>query len=194
MLSEFLTMAKSAETLSTKSSIISGKAASLKKAVKKGAKAVGRPFKKIKQSLSIRSTTHSIASRSSTAPPPSDNEADNLDDKSVPDVCDSSEPEIELMPEQELGSCILHDVILITYFRGTQEDLALAYLFILQARYCLSVLRKPALPCLFLCCSQMQVAYRCCPALSGLEGQVIHCQPQATRSPLLWRRCSQRSY
>ena len=41
MLLEFLTMAKSAETLSTKSSIISGNAASLKKAVKKGAKAVG---------------------------------------------------------------------------------------------------------------------------------------------------------
>ena len=43
--SEFLTMAKSADTISTKSSIISGKAASLKKTVKKSTKAITQPFK-----------------------------------------------------------------------------------------------------------------------------------------------------
>ena len=38
--SEFLTMAKLADTISTKSSIISGKAVSLKKTVKKSTKAI----------------------------------------------------------------------------------------------------------------------------------------------------------
>ena len=40
MLLELLTMAKSADTMSTKSSIVSGKAASLKKTVKKGTKVI----------------------------------------------------------------------------------------------------------------------------------------------------------
>ena len=55
--SEFLMMAKSADTISTKSSIISGKAASLKKTVKKSAKAITQPFKKLKQSISSHSAT-----------------------------------------------------------------------------------------------------------------------------------------
>ena len=40
------TMAKSAETMSTKSFLISSKATSLKKTIKKSAKAIGQPFKK----------------------------------------------------------------------------------------------------------------------------------------------------
>jgi hypothetical protein len=102
-------MAKSSETMSTKSSIVSGKTASLKKTVKKSAKAITQPFKKIKQALSIRSATRSTTSRSSTAFPPSNNEADN--DKSVADngsAHGSSEPEVELTPEQELGSSLFH--------------------------------------------------------------------------------------
>ena len=48
-LSEFFTMAKSADTTSTKSSIFSGKATSIKKTVKKSANTITRPFKKFKQ-------------------------------------------------------------------------------------------------------------------------------------------------
>jgi hypothetical protein len=102
MLSDFFTMAKSADTGSTKSSSISGKAASLKKTLKRSTKAITRPFKKVKQPFSARSATHSIASRSSTALPPSDNEADDPDVRSVTDN-GSIEPEVELTPEQELG-------------------------------------------------------------------------------------------
>jgi hypothetical protein len=95
-------MAKSAETGSTKSSSISTKAASLKKTIQRTAKAIARPFKKVKRSFSTRSATRSIASRSSTALPPSDNEADDPDVRSVTDN-GSIEPEVELTPEQELG-------------------------------------------------------------------------------------------
>jgi hypothetical protein len=100
-LSEFFTMAKSADTMSTKSSI-SAKAASIKKTVKKS---ITQPFKKFKQSLSARSTTRSTTSRSSTVILPSDHEADgdNSDDQSAHS---GGEPEVELTPEQELGSSL----------------------------------------------------------------------------------------
>jgi len=100
-------MAKSTETSSAKSSIISGKAASLKRSVQKGAKAAARPFKKLKQSLSTSS--RSLHSRSSTTLPQSDNEAGNTNDNAsshCEDVHNSDsepEPEPELTPEQELG-------------------------------------------------------------------------------------------
>jgi hypothetical protein len=78
---DLLTMAKSAETESTKLSTISGKAASMKKTIKRSVKAIARLFKKVKQSFSTRSATCSIASCSSTVLPPSDNEVDNLNAK-----------------------------------------------------------------------------------------------------------------
>src|ERR1700692_678805 len=84
MLSELLTMAKSADTMSTKSSIISGKAVSLKKTVKKGMKVITQPFKKFKQSFSIHSAARST-SRSSMAFPSSDHEANSNDDKFITD-------------------------------------------------------------------------------------------------------------
>jgi len=65
MLSDLLTMAKSAETGSTKSSTISSKAASIKKTIKRSAKAIAQPFKKVKQSFYTHSATCSIASHSS---------------------------------------------------------------------------------------------------------------------------------
>jgi hypothetical protein len=110
-------MAKSAETESTKSSTISGKAVSMKKTIKRSAKAIARPFKKVKQSFSTRSATRSIASRLSMVLPPSDNEADNLNAKSVSDN-GGTDPEVELTPEQELGLLLylFHDVILINIF------------------------------------------------------------------------------
>ena len=103
--SEFFTMAKSADTMSTKSSI-SAKATSIKKAVKKSAKAFTRPFKKFKQSFSGRSATRSTTSRSSTVILPSDHETDGDNANSVADdgsAHSGSEPEDELTPEQELG-------------------------------------------------------------------------------------------
>lgn len=98
-------MAKSTETSSTKSSLVSSKAASLKKSVRKGTKAIARPFKKLKQSLSTSS--RSSRSRSSPTFLQSDNEAGNSDDNVGSDhqeIHDSdSNPEVELTPEQELG-------------------------------------------------------------------------------------------
>ena len=161
MLSELLTMAKSADTMSTKSSIISGKAVSLNKTVKKGTKVITRPFKKFRQSCSIRSAAHST-SRSSMAFPSSDHEANSDNDKSITDNGSghgSSEPEVEFTPQQELGLSsfyLLCDVMLIIYFRGAQKNLALAHLFILQTRCHLAALRRSTMPSLYLCCSKVQ--------------------------------------
>src|ERR1700735_5217744 len=103
------TMAGSAKSASSKSAIISSKAASLKKTVQKGAKAVAQPFKKLKRTLSIRSAasaTRSTTSRSSTVLPPSINEVEDSDEKSDADSgsphSSNSETELELTPEQEL--------------------------------------------------------------------------------------------
>ena len=102
-------MAKSADSGSTKSSIISSKAASLKQTFKKGTKAVTRPFKKLKHSVSIRSATRSIPSRSST---PSDHEeavGNNINSGTDNESAhDGSAPKVQLTPEQELGASYFH--------------------------------------------------------------------------------------
>src|SRR5882762_9551487 len=67
-------MVQSADTLSNKSSFASSKAASLKKSVKKTAQAVARPFKRLKQSLSVSSSRRSSCSQSSVVLPFSDDE------------------------------------------------------------------------------------------------------------------------
>jgi hypothetical protein len=96
-------MAKSAENSSTKSSL--SKAASLKASVKKGAKNIARPFKKLKQSFS-NSSSRSSHSRASTVPALSDNEAGVTTNKSGSErgSLDGNESEPELTPEQELGA------------------------------------------------------------------------------------------
>ena len=111
MSSEFLTMAKLAETGSTKSPTTSSQAMSLKKSIQKTTKAIAQLFKKVKQSLFTCSVTHSTASHSSAALPPPNNEANDL--KSTNDG--STKPEVELMPEQELclSSYFISDVILM---------------------------------------------------------------------------------
>ena len=110
-------MVRPAETSSTKSPLVSSKAASLKKSVKKTAKAVARPFKKLKQSLSVSSSRRLLRSQSSVVLPLSDNEPgdDNeLGDGNEPgddtssggrqNAGDESEPEeAEITPEKELG-------------------------------------------------------------------------------------------
>jgi ribosomal protein L13E len=100
-------MAKSTETSSTKSSKLSSTAASLKKKVKSGAKAVARPFKKLKQAISTSASTCSTHSRSSRAFSLSDNEADDSNTKSAADRGsvhgNDSGPE-EITPEEELGT------------------------------------------------------------------------------------------
>ena len=97
--------------MSTKSSLISSKATSLKKTVKKSAKAIGQPFKKIKQSLANHSTTHLITFCSSTALAASDHdanhEADGVNDRSIAgdeSAYSSDKAEVELMPKQQLGA------------------------------------------------------------------------------------------
>jgi hypothetical protein len=116
-------MAKSADSMSTKSSIISSKAASVKKTFEKGTKAVTRPFKKRKQSDLIDSATHSTRSRSSTPFPPSDREAVGDNAGSATDnerSHDGSATKAQLTPEQELGTSsfpLLCNAMLIIYFR-----------------------------------------------------------------------------
>jgi hypothetical protein len=104
-------MAKSADSMSTKLSIVSSKAASLEKTFKKGTNAVTRPFKKFKQSVSIRSATHSTPSRSSTPFPPSDHEAVADDVNSATDnqsAHSGNAPKVQLTPEQEPGVSSFH--------------------------------------------------------------------------------------
>ena len=103
-------MANSIDTNSTKSSIISGKATSVKKSIQKSAKAIVRPFKKLKKSLSTAST-RSIRFRSSAALPISDNktvmhdEEPSISSKRAQDDGES-EPEVDLTPEEKLGMSI----------------------------------------------------------------------------------------
>jgi len=103
---QFCIMANSIETNSTKSSIISGKAASLKKSVQKSAKAIARPFKKLKKSISD-ALTRLIRSRSTAAISISDHEnADHGNEPSADGQGDisRSEPEVELTPQEELST------------------------------------------------------------------------------------------
>lgn len=101
------TMVKLTETASTKSSTVSSKAGSLKQAARKGAKALIRPFKKLKKSISVASAR----SRSSTALFPSDDEGPINGDRPSIDggsihgsgSGSGSDPEVKLTPEQELG-------------------------------------------------------------------------------------------
>jgi hypothetical protein len=87
-------MPKSIKSTSSKSSIISTATAS--------AKAVERPLKKIRHSLSLPSegATPSMASRASTVVDPSDNEVD--DPKEQADTDSGTDPELTL--HQELGT------------------------------------------------------------------------------------------
>jgi hypothetical protein len=131
---QFCIMVNSIETNSTKSSIISGKAVSLKKSVQKGAKAIARPFKKLKKSISTP-LTRSIRSRSSTT---SDNEnADHGNEPSADSQGDGSgsEPEDELTPQEELSTLFNYHLIINTNYicvRGTPGALALTHLHLLQ--------------------------------------------------------------
>jgi hypothetical protein len=87
---------------STKSSVLSGKGASLKNQVKQGAKALTRPFKKIKTSLSTSTSR-------STALPASDHETNIPSQRSSSDSGDGGgsgdEAEVQLSPEDRLGMC-----------------------------------------------------------------------------------------
>jgi hypothetical protein len=109
-------------TQSRTESVISRKAASLKKAVKNGADVLVRPFKKAKRALSSRSaySAPSHSSRSSPAPDV-DDDVINIDDisdhaDSVADNSDAgSTTPIDVDPHAELGvfGCIL---LLITVY------------------------------------------------------------------------------
>ena len=96
-------VAKSTENSSTKSSL--SKAVSLKASVRKGAKNIARPFKKLEQSFSNLSS-HSSHSCTSTVPLLSDNKAGVTTNKSGSErgSLDGNESEPELTPEQELGA------------------------------------------------------------------------------------------
>src|SRR5882757_756034 len=103
-------MAKSIAASSTKASL-SGKAASLKKKVQKGGKALARPFKKLKASVST-SPSRLARSPSITTLPASDNDTLNIDNHSKRSSIDSAdvhgtenEADVELSPEDQLGVC-----------------------------------------------------------------------------------------
>jgi len=113
-------MRKPTEISSTKSSSISSKAASLKKSIKKGAKVLTQPFKKLKTLISavaLRSSGSicSICSQSpSTAPGNTGNDFDDgCSHRSGSDGDQSdSEPE-DLSPEAQLGA--LHKIFCLNH-------------------------------------------------------------------------------
>jgi hypothetical protein len=95
----FCIMVNSIETISTKSSVISGKALSLKKLMQKGAKAIARPFIKLKKSISTGSTP-SIRSRTSTT---FSDYVDGTNKSSVDGQGDGGRSEPEVTPQEELS-------------------------------------------------------------------------------------------
>ena len=93
---------------SRSSSIISRKAASVAKAVKKGAKAASRPFKKVKRAISTLSiSTHSARSCSPTPTESDDGEPINIDNPASEalDERDNGDTNVsgEIDPKKELG-------------------------------------------------------------------------------------------
>ncbi len=114
-------MRKPTEISSTKSSSISSKAASLKKSVKKGAKVLAQPFKKLKTSISAVASRSSGSIRLIRSQSPSmapGNTGDDFDDgrshRSGSDGDQSdSEPEGDLSPEAQLGA--LHKIFCLNH-------------------------------------------------------------------------------
>lgn len=89
-------MAKSFEMGSTKSSVVLGKAASIKKSIQKGAKTITQPLKQLKKLISS-----SICSRLPTVDPDTNKDTKDIVDVDSSDSGDDREP--QLTPEQELG-------------------------------------------------------------------------------------------
>src|ERR1700723_2018178 len=102
-------MVNSTETNSTKSSI-SGKAISLKKSMRKGAKTIARPFKKLKKSLSTASVPL-IHSRSPTTGSISNNKYGNEPSTDSQDDGGGIDPEVEVTPQEELSTLFNYVVI-----------------------------------------------------------------------------------
>ena len=194
---KFCIMANSIETNSTKSSVIAGKTVSLKKSVRKGAKAITQPFKKLKKAISTASI-HLQRSHFSTTVSSCDNEGVDPGNESSTDSQGDgsrSEPEVELTPQEELSmSFSYYLVVYINYIcvRGTPGALALAHLHVLQTGCRFPVPRWPAFSLLHLCCSQMQTSCWRRSSLPRFEGQGFYCKPQTPHPTLFWRRCHQR--
>jgi len=130
-------MENSIETNSTKSSVLSSKAMSLKKLVRKGAKAVTQPFKKLKKSLSTVLMPSKCSCSSTTVSPTENEGVDPGNESSTDSKGDGSrsEPEVELTPEEELIMSSSYYLIVYTnYFciRGTPGALVLTHLHVLQ--------------------------------------------------------------
>jgi len=93
---------KGTDTSSIKSSTLSCKAESLKQSVKRGTKALGRPFKKLKTSISSSHSTHSRSTVSLTSEAtPSENRPIEIDGSQSEGASRSNS--VELGPEEELG-------------------------------------------------------------------------------------------
>src|ERR1700683_3691062 len=108
-------MVNSIEPNSTKSSI-SGRAASFKKSVQKGVKAITRPFKKLKKSTSTTSIPL-IRSHSPTTGSTSDNEDVDHGNEPGADSQDDGggiEPEVELTPQEELHTLFNNNLVIYT--------------------------------------------------------------------------------
>ena len=103
-------MVQSAETSSTKSSLVSSKAASFKKSVKKTTRAVAQPFKKLKQSLSVSLSWCSSHSQSMVLPlsdgePGNNNECGDdelISGHQIAGNENESDEESKMTPEKEL--------------------------------------------------------------------------------------------
>ena len=113
-----------------RSSTISRRSSTVKSQLKKSAQAAVHPPKKVKKTLSTRSSAYS--SQSSVA-----HTSEPIDIDAIDAIAMSSDDEenVDIDLEQELGT--LRCFFLLPsddgfYFRGSQEDMALADLFLLQ--------------------------------------------------------------
>ena len=97
---------KGTDTSSSKSSTLSRKAKSLQQSVKRGAKVLGGPFKKLKTSISMAASSRSTHSRSTASLPtseatPSENCPKEIDGSQSESASHSNS--VELGPKEELG-------------------------------------------------------------------------------------------
>jgi hypothetical protein len=76
-----------------------------------------------------------------------------------------------------------------THYRRFEKELALPNIQFLQVRWCLySIPRRPHVPLLPMCSSEVQDCCWWSSAFSGFKGQVLDSQSQAPCNPMLRRR------
>ena len=186
-----MTVQSSTTSRKSSSSSVSQTVASVKTAVKKGAKVLARPFKKAKTAIST-------CAKSSSKPPTiidlndSDDSASSHNSDRTKDGGSLDVEIIEADPEKELGKhwfcCIPYSLVLTVTCRRPEEDMALTGLLFLHIQCISSASRQLPLPFLYLCSAKVQKQGRRHSPLSGLPGQDLNHQPSTSCDQVLWRR------